>query len=120
MKENCEVVMVNGHSEHHHNGPTCKDKWGPLYGEYKNIHDYISGTGHIEEYWEMSIKERTTQSLPKYFFKVYFELIDSFMHNKTYFNPPHSRDFMNPGMMCVTHRLIVNLHHVMTLNSLKK
>jgi hypothetical protein len=53
-------------SEHHHN---CRDKWGPLYGEYKNIHDYISGTCHNEEYWEMFIEEKNMQSLPNTFAK---------------------------------------------------
>jgi hypothetical protein len=39
------VAIVN--VEHHCNGsPTYKDKWGSLYGEYKNIHDYMNIIGN--------------------------------------------------------------------------
>jgi hypothetical protein len=31
-----------------------------LYGDYK-IHDYMSGMGHNEEYWDMFAKEKNTQ-----------------------------------------------------------
>jgi hypothetical protein len=34
-----KLVITNGNFEHHHNEPTCKDKWGSLYGKYKKIHD---------------------------------------------------------------------------------
>jgi len=50
-----------------------------LNGDYKKIHDYMSGMGHNEEYWDMSTKEKITQGWPKNFSKVFFELIDSFM-----------------------------------------
>jgi len=31
------IVMGNGHSEHFRSGMAYKDKWGSLYGNYKNI-----------------------------------------------------------------------------------
>lgn len=42
--------MVNGHYEHNHKGPTCKNKWGFSYGNYKKIQDYMNGIGHNKEH----------------------------------------------------------------------
>jgi hypothetical protein len=43
------------------------------------------------------VEEKTTQSLPKQFFRMFFEFINSFMNNIPYFNPSHSHDFMHLG-----------------------
>jgi hypothetical protein len=53
-------VMANSqsHYHHHHNIPTCKDKWGSLYGDYKKIHDYQSVIGHNEKYWDMFVEDK--------------------------------------------------------------
>jgi hypothetical protein len=50
------------------------------------------------------VEEKTTQSLPKPFCKMFFEFINSFMNNIPYFNPPHSHDFMHldDGVYCPT------------------
>jgi len=92
-----EVIMANFHFHHHRNKPTYKDKWGSLYGDYKKIHDYQNVTCHNEEYWDMSTKDKVSHGLLTNFSKVFFELIDIFMNNRPCFNPPHSRDFMNPN-----------------------
>ncbi len=92
-------VMANSqsHYHHHHNIPTCKDKWGSLYGDYKKIHDYQSVIGHNEKYWDMFVEDKVLQGLLRNFNKVFFELIDIFMNRRPCFNPSHSRDFMNPN-----------------------
>ncbi len=43
------IVMGNGHSEPLRNGVAYKDKWGYLYGDYKNINDYKNVTSHNED-----------------------------------------------------------------------
>jgi hypothetical protein len=68
-----------------------------LYGDYKKIHDYQNVSNHNEEYHDMSIKDKVLQGLLRNFSRVCFELIDIFMNSKHCFNPPHSRDFMNPN-----------------------
>ncbi len=112
-----ELVNTNGSFEHHHNEPTCKDKWGFLCGKYKNIHDYVSSMSHNKEYSEIYAKDKNMQSFPKHFRKMYFEFIDSFMSNKPCFNPPNSQGYMNPsGHMCTMHDLTMILHHVMIVS----
>lgn len=91
------IIINNGHSKHHLNIPTYKDKWGILNGNYKKKHDYTSGTRHNEEYWDMFVEEKIIQGMPKNFRKMFFEFIKSFMSNKPCFNPPHMQDFMNPN-----------------------
>lgn len=82
-----ELGMTNGHYVHHHNGTTCKGKWGFMYGNYKRIHDYLCVTNHNENYWEMFVKYKATQGLSKNFNILFFELIDAFMNIKPCFNP---------------------------------
>ncbi len=83
------IVMGNGHSEHFRCGVVYKDKWGSLYGDYKNINDYKSVTCHNEDYWEMSTIDRLAQGSFGSFNKSYFDLVHDFMHNRPCFNPQH-------------------------------
>jgi hypothetical protein len=92
-----KVVMDNFQFHHHRNGPTYKDKWGSLYGNYKKIHDFQSVTCHNEEYWDMSTKYKVSQGLLKFFSKMFIEFINIFMYSRPCFNPSHSRNFMNPN-----------------------
>jgi hypothetical protein len=78
-----KIVINNGCYEHHLNIPTCKDKWGSFYGDYKKEHNYTSGTKHNEEYWDMFVEEKIIQGLPKNFRKMSFEFINSFMNKKS-------------------------------------
>ncbi len=48
----------------HCNGSTCKDKWGTIYGNFKNIHDHMNGYGLDEEYWNMNLKHKIDLGLP--------------------------------------------------------
>jgi len=61
----------------------------------KTSNDYKSVTSHNEDYWEMSTKDRLAQGLFGSFIKSYFDLIHDFMHNKPYFNLPHSQNLMD-------------------------
>ncbi len=89
------IVTGNGRFEHFHSGMAYKDKWGSLYGDYKNINAYKIVTCHNEDYWEMSTKNKLAQGLFGSFYKSYFAFIHDFMHNKPCFNPPHSQDLMD-------------------------
>jgi hypothetical protein len=53
-------LMANSqfHYHHHYSRPTCKDKWGSLYGDYKKIHDYQSVISHNEKYWDMFVEDK--------------------------------------------------------------
>jgi len=50
IKKKCilEVVFVNGHYDHDHNGLTST-KWEILYENYKKIYDYMNDIDHNEE-----------------------------------------------------------------------
>lgn len=36
--------------------PTCKAKWGAIYGNYKLIYDHMNGISYNEEYWNLRVK----------------------------------------------------------------
>jgi hypothetical protein len=92
-----KVVMANSHFHHHYNGPTYKNKWVSLYGDYKKIHEFQSVTCHNEKYWDMFAKYRVSQGLPIFFSIMFFGFINIFMNSIPCFNPSHSKDFMNPN-----------------------
>jgi hypothetical protein len=45
-----EVVMVNGHFDHHPRGPNYMNKWGCMDGDFKKIHNHLSVIRHNENY----------------------------------------------------------------------
>ncbi len=45
-----KIVTQDGNSLHPCNGSTCKDKWGSIYDNFKETHDYMQSTGHSETY----------------------------------------------------------------------
>jgi len=51
-----EVVFVNGHYDHDHNGLASTNKWEILYENYKKIYDYMNDINHNEEYSDMFIE----------------------------------------------------------------
>ncbi len=91
------LVIAFGHNAHIRNGPVWKEKWTTIYNNYKQIQDYIVGTRHNEELWNMFTIDRVSMNLPKVFYKNSYEMIDSFMKAKPIFQPPHFRDFMDPN-----------------------
>jgi hypothetical protein len=52
-----EVIIEVG-SKVFWNDPTCKDKWGAIYGNLKKIHDYMGGVIHNEKYWNINPKDK--------------------------------------------------------------
>jgi hypothetical protein len=63
------------------NGPTYKKKWATIFGEYKKIQDYMVGTSHKEEFWNILPANRMALNLQRLFHKVIYEMIDAFMNS---------------------------------------
>jgi hypothetical protein len=61
------------------NRPTYKEKWGTIFGDYKKMQDYMVGTSHKEEFWNIHLANRTTLNLQRLIYKVIYEMIDAFM-----------------------------------------
>jgi hypothetical protein len=89
-------VVGFGQNTHMSNGPACKKKWITIYGNYKNIQDYMVGIGHSQDHWNIIPLDKITLNLPRMFNKVIYEMINAFMSNKPIFEPTHSWDFMDP------------------------
>ncbi len=53
-----EAIMANVHYDHDYDKPVCKDNGGPFYEYYGKIHNYISGIGHNEKYWDIFAKNK--------------------------------------------------------------
>jgi hypothetical protein len=49
------VIVKVGCLKHVKNGPTCKDKWNTISSNFKNIFNFMVGTGQNQDYWAMSV-----------------------------------------------------------------
>jgi hypothetical protein len=65
-----EVVNTSGHSLFIRNGPTCKDKWGLVYGYFKRIFYYSSRIGNNTKYWELTPQKKIALNHPRHFSKL--------------------------------------------------
>ena len=79
--------MEAGHSGHLRNGPACKDIWSAVFGDFKRINDCQKGTGHNEEYWDVSLQGRMQWNLPRQFSREVYGLIGGFMGRRPFFAP---------------------------------
>lgn len=71
-----EAIMANVHYDHDYDKPVCKDNGGPFYEYYGKIHNYISGIGHNEKYWDIFAKNKViAQKLEQ----IILEFVDMFM-----------------------------------------
>lgn len=59
-----------------------------------------------EKYWSVSVSKRIEENLPRYFFKKNYDAIDDWYHIKPIINPPHVRDFSQPGDNVYTHATV--------------
>ncbi len=53
-KKSFVILMSVGFFEHMRNNPTCKDKWGVIFGNFKKIFDHWLGTWQNENDWAMN------------------------------------------------------------------
>jgi hypothetical protein len=66
-----------------------------MYGDYKRIWDYVVGTCHNDEYWNILPPNKVPLNLRKFFNKVIYKMIDAFMSNRLMFKPSQFQDFMD-------------------------
>ena len=90
-----QSVMASGNVVHMRSGAACKNKWAPIYGELKRIHDHMNATRNNEEYWNMSPIERHTLRLPKNFNKFMYSAIDEFQSDRPTLHLVNAKDFLN-------------------------
>ncbi len=71
-----------------------KTKWCSIYGGYNQIFDYMYGTGHATEYWDLMAQKNITSNLLRHFNRQVYEMVDMFMKTCPTLNPPHVKDTM--------------------------
>jgi hypothetical protein len=71
----------------------CMTKWNALYGEFKKIKDYHSGSRQNVSYFALTVEERDEYSLPRNFIDSHFEQMHDFLQECPAVQPPHCRDF---------------------------
>jgi len=66
----------------HKNGLAHKGKWATMYGDYKRIWDYVVGTCHNDEYWNILPPNKVPLNSVEFFNKGIYKMIDAFMSNR--------------------------------------
>jgi hypothetical protein len=104
------IVNTSQHLPLTRNSSRCKDKWGPIYGDFKQTFDDTSGTCNNTKYWEFIPQEKIALNVLKHFSKFMYELIDSFMGKQPVFHPPCVQNMMSFGdYVCCFHVLHPNI-----------